>query len=401
MTSFIAKAALLLTVASCGSHNASFNMNAEEASLVAGKPSYIQPSYKKMFQEGKRNEVLNRLEIATRSFQHGDIDDARYNLDMALSNIEAVYADNRAAEQARSLWYEEGRKEFKGEPYERSMAYYYRGIIYLIDAEYDNARASFINALMQDAFAEESQNRSDFAVMMFLAGWASQKMGESALAKEAYDELKNIRPNFPIPKRSDNILIISETGSSPRKLSDGMGHYELVFRRGKHNPIKKARIINHKRKYNTLPISDIYWQASSRGGRPVDAIIEGKAHFQKNTRKVGQTLANLGTNIQTYSSLFSESAGVAGGALSLIGVSQMALSQSVKPKADTRFWSTLPDMLHITTGKIAKGKKIDCDKLKSEYRDENNKILDIKNKIFNCFYDRNGNHIIWNSAHSR
>ena len=48
------------------------------------------------------------------------------------------------------------------------MAYYYRGVLYLRDGDYENARASFKGGMLQDGFAEEEQNRSDFALLSFL-----------------------------------------------------------------------------------------------------------------------------------------------------------------------------------------------------------------------------------------
>ena len=54
----------------------------------------------------------------------------------ALDRIEAVYADNAKAEAARSKFTKENAKDFKGEPYERAMAYYYRGLAYLAEGDY-------------------------------------------------------------------------------------------------------------------------------------------------------------------------------------------------------------------------------------------------------------------------
>jgi hypothetical protein len=97
----------------------------------------------------------------------GDYDIAKELLDQVLLRIDMVYADNENAMKARSLWYEEGMKDFIGEPYERAMAFYYRGLLYMMDEDYENARACFKNGVIQDAFAEEEQNRCDFAALIF------------------------------------------------------------------------------------------------------------------------------------------------------------------------------------------------------------------------------------------
>lgn len=401
-TSCIASAALVMALAGCMSTGPTqyqpLALNQQEQHAVADKPAYAQPLYRKLFEEGQRNEVLNRMEIGTAAFYRGDIDLARENFDAALDVIETVYADNEAATQARSLWHEEGRKDFKGEPYERAMAYYYRGLIYLIDSEYDNARASFLSALLQDAFAEEEQNRSDFAVMMLLAGWSAQKMGSPVLAEEAYAELRSLRPDFPIPNANDNVLIIGETGFSPRKLADGMGHYELVFRPGK-NFNEKYVVVNTGAEQLALePVESVYWQATSRGGRPVDKIIEGKAAFANTTADFGRDLAQLGVTARVFSPALGGSSGQVGNTLALIGVASMALSANVKPRADTRYWSRLPDAVHSAT---LRGNPQNVSAWQAHYTDLNGNPVTVQSGVFRHYQDAQGNHLIWHSSRAR
>ena len=321
----------------------------KEKSIINSKPAYLQPAYTKLVQEGKRNEVLNLLEIGKISLSKGNVDEAEKAFERAIREIETVYADSEQAAKARSLWYEEGSKNFKGEPYERSMAYFYRGIIYLYRNEPDNARASFLSGLMQDAFAEEEQNRSDFALHMFMAGWASQLMGAPDLAQEAFAELKQIRPDFEIPDSSHDTLVLAESGKSPRKLADGLGHYQLVFRRGKKIQDTRISLALNNETFDMYPMEDIFWQASSRGGRPVDAIVEGKAQFMQNAAAFGSGLSEVSNTALAFSGPVSSRTSNTMAALSLIGVASLALSANTKPRADTRYWKTLPDLVHVYT----------------------------------------------------
>ncbi|QYJ78936.1 hypothetical protein [Shewanella acanthi] len=403
-TSFIASAFLVCGLAGCASGpepRQVMTLNPQEAEVLAQQPDYLKPLFTKLFEEGQQNEVLNRMEIGTAAFYQGDIEIARQSFDIALERIESVYAADEKALQARSLWHEEGRKDFKGEPYERAMAYYYRGLIYLIDAEYDNARASFIAGLMQDAFAEEEQSRSDIAMLMLLAGWSAQKMGSMGLAKEAYEELQALRPDFPIPSESDNVLVIAETGFSPRKLADGVGHYELVFRRGKRFKEKSLEITAPDANPQIQPIEDVYWQASSRGGRPIDAIIEGKAAFRQVNADMGKALGELGVAANVYAPLMGGSAGQVGNALALVGVAQMALSMNVKPRADTRYWSRLPDILHASTFQSAGEQNPISTGWQASYQDIDGNPLALPSGVFREYQDKNGNRVIWHSSRSR
>lgn len=325
-------------------------LTAAEQGAVQQRPAYLQPLYRDLYAEGQRNEVLNRMEIGTAAFYQGDLDIAREQFDAALDMIETVYADNPAAHRARSLWHAEEDKDFKGEPYERAMAYYYRGLIYLIDGDYGNARASFMSGLMQDAFAEEEQHRADFTSLMLLAGWSAERMGQPQLAQEAYSELLSFRPEFPLPEPDHQVLIISETGTSPRKLADGMGHYELVFRRGRNFKEEQVTFMTAQGELPLLTAEDVYFQATTRGGRPIDAIIAGQARFQQATATSGEAFSAIGAGYRTIGGVAGHSGTrQTGNILGLAGVAQQALSTRVQPRADTRYWHRLPDRIHSHT----------------------------------------------------
>jgi len=343
---------LSLTVVACANvgptQYAKITISPQERLIIDAKPVYLRDGYQTLFEEGARSQVLNLMVIGKTAFNHGDLDAAADAFDDAILKVESIYGPSESALRARSLWYEEGSKEFKGEPYERSLLYYYRGLIYLAKEDFENARASFLNSIMQDAFAEEEQHRSDFGSQLFLIGWASMKSGSPLLSQQAFDELKTIDPDFTPPPSSHDVLIIAESGSSPRKLADGVGHHQLIYKRGK-------KIIDKQVKFEvenaTLMLGvneDIYWQASSRGGRQIDRIIDGKVNFKSTTESVGSGLANLGT-AGIYLAAPFEGSGNIGAVAALVGVGMMAISANAKVRADTRNWNNIPNLLHFTT----------------------------------------------------
>lgn len=344
------------------------SISADEQAIIASKPTYLRSDYTALFKEGSRNQVLHLMEIGKKAFVRGDLKNAAEAFDQAIRQVELVYANSDSATKARSLWHEEGAKDFKGEPYERSMLYYYRGLVYLAKEDYENARASFVNAIMQDAFAEEQQNRSDMISQLFLMGWSAQKMGSHSLAKQAFNEIKTLSPNFVPPPRSHDVLIIAESGSSPRKLADGVGHHQLVYRRGKKITDYRVKISDGKRQFEVPIAEDVYWQASSRGGRQIDKIIDGKVAFKSVTENLGTALADVGTTsmwlIDPYSS------GNIGAGMSLLGVGAMAISAQARVRADTRYWDNLPNQLHFIT---LRSKDIRADKLKVIYMNKQGK----------------------------
>lgn len=316
------------------------------AAPAAGAPAWVDlDRYQQKLQaEGDQNRVLNEMEIGTRQLWTNNLDGAAAAFTDAITQIEMVYAADPNAAKARSLWHEEGAKSFKGEPYERAMAFYYRGLIYLRKGDYENARAAFRQGQLQDAFAEEEQNQTDFALLLFLEAWASHLNHDIDLRDEALAHLKQLRPDFPGIADDDDSLVLVETGSAPRKLGDGSDHSYFVFRRGKGFKENRVRIELGDTSEDLYPIEDIFYQATTRGGREIDKILKGKAQFRATGAGISSALADT-------SVAFSQMGGSSTIAGVGVGISAIAAFAAFKarPQADTRYWSSLPDIVHVRT----------------------------------------------------
>ena len=303
-------------------------------------------------QAGNR-EVLDQMESGTLAFHSGNVPKAEADFDFALNAIEAVWANTESAQRARSLWHNEGEKDFKGEPYERLMAYYYRGLLYLTKDDFENASASFKGGLIQDGFAEEEQYRSNFALLMLLDGWTHQCRGSYKDAMDHYAEAKALRPDYTFPAQQDTVLVILETGKSPRKVSDGVGHGELKFFRGRNFTETRAQLVAGSATYNLYPIEDIFLKASTRGGRPIDAIIQGKVMFRQNTEAVGTVLSDVARTAILAAPIYpSGTAGAmtaVGGGLAVASAISLALAANAGTQVDIRYWGSLPDAIHVMT----------------------------------------------------
>ncbi|VAX31721.1 hypothetical protein MNBD_NITROSPINAE05-171 [hydrothermal vent metagenome] len=321
------------------------------------KPPELHYLYRRILIEGRRNQVLNHMRAGLAAMELGAFDLAEESFDIALLNIESVYTDDKNATRARSLWYAEGRKDFKGEPYERAMAYYYRGLLYILKGDYENARASFKGGLLQDTMAEEAIYQADFALLIFLEGWSSMMLGDWDMAQESFQEVKKFRPDFVIPPRDHNVLLIAETGKAPQKMAVGRGGAALGFAEGHGFREDSVRFLTSGMAFTGYPMEDIFWQANTRGGRQVDHILAGKVNFQETNQVMGQTLTQLSLSTLAMSPRFREDAGVVAlvaGVIGLVGLGQQAVAERTQTQADTRYWDNLPDRVHVATMK-AKG----------------------------------------------
>lgn len=325
----------------------------KNAQFLESRPEEYRNLYKKYLKQGEHNAVLNLMEIGTQALKDENLVEAAYAFDNALNRIEYVFADNEAALKARSLWYGEAEKDFKGEPYERVMVYYYRGLIYLMQGDYENARATFQSGILQDAFAEEQQFRADFSSLILLVGWTASMMNAEHLMADAYRELKTVNANINIPEKHHNVIFIAETGKSPRKLRDGVGHYDLVFRRGKKFKDKSAKMTLNNKQIPLMVTDDLFVQANTRGGRTVDRIIKGKVLFKAGSESAGDVLTSVGNTVIQLSSIDKSSSGTEIGAvLSLVGVGAKIFSRNVNAKADNRYWKSLPNNILMSTGYV-------------------------------------------------
>lgn len=326
-------------------------MNQKKVDLfLADKPKELHPVFAKIVAEGERNNVLNRLRAGLAAMESGHNDLAGRTFDDALLTIEAIYGGDEKAKQARGLFSAEDRKVFRGEPYERAMAYYYRGILYLMGADYENARASFKSGFLQDTLAEEEEFRGDFALLTFLEGWASQCNGNANLAEEAYALARDIDGSLVMPDSADNTLVLGDLGYAPVKYADGE-HNELLKIKASPYSTGKYAIswLDHRLPNN----ENILRQATTRGGREFDNILAGKAQFKEATAAVAEMAAIVSTAAAVTdiasTALGSEiedqipGLGLLGGATGLLSLASGAASVATQTAADTRQWDNLPE----------------------------------------------------------
>jgi len=179
---------------------------------------------------------------------------------------------------------------------------------------------------------------------MFLEAWASHLNKDFDLRDEALKNLKRFQPEFPGIADDDDTLLLVETGTAPRKLGDGLDHSYFVYRRGKGFKENRVRIGMGESNLALFPIGDVFYQASTRGGRQIDGILKGKAKFRQTGSAISGALASGSTTLSNMGA----SGALAGAGAGLAAVTAIVAFKA-KPKADTRAWSSLPDTVHVLT----------------------------------------------------
>ncbi len=304
-------------------------------------------------QAPRRDRVLWDYRNAALAMRAGRFDEAKQLLDDAIGFLGGIYGPDKAAASARRLFNEESRKNFIGEPYERVMAYYYRGILYWMDGEPDNARACFRTGELLDSDAENKTYAGDYALLDYLDGLASVKL--AADGSDAFARAQAHTRGGPLPPYQPraNVLFFIEFGNGPLKYATGQFREQLRFREG--NSSVKSAIIKIAGQNLPAPgYDDLYFQATTRGGRVMDHILAGKAQFKAGSGAVGDAAIISGAILASHQKQRSNADEIGAGLL-FFGLATKLISGATNPTADTRCWENLPGHLSFAAAELPPG----------------------------------------------
>ena len=309
-----------------------------------------------MIAEGPpRDKVLWEYRTAAAAMRQGKFDLAKQYFDDALARIGGIYGKDSEARKARGYFHKEAKKTFIGEPYERAMAYFYRGVLYWRDGELDNARACFRSVEFEDSDAENREFAGDWVLPDYLDGLATTRLGGDGLdaLKRAQTNSVTARPgrpqiNLPAYKANANVLFIVEFGPGPMKYATGKYDEELRFNK-RSSPLVAARIKTDSLNLAVAPCDDLNFQATTRGGRVMDHVLANKAVFKSVTDTVGNVAIISGAVLAGSHHGRHSAADEVGLGLMLAGVASKIISASTTPEADVRAWDNLPQFISFAT----------------------------------------------------
>jgi hypothetical protein len=322
-----------------------------------------------------KDRVLWEYRTAAAAMRQGRFDVAKQYLDDALTTLQGIYGPDPNARKARGYFHAEAKKTFIGEPYERSMAYIYRGILYWMDGQPDNARACFRSAEIEDSDTENHEYAGDWVLPDYLDGFASAKLGAdgSDAFKRAQADLKGIKLPPYDPKA--NVLFFFEFGPGPMKYATGEYAEELRIRTGP-SPVQSARLQVDSLSIPVAPTDDVDFQAATRGGRLMDHVLGHKAVFKKATDVAGNVAIVGGAATILADGGRNTTADEVGLGLMAAGIISKVLSSSTKPEADIRTWDNLPHYLSFASLPLAPGEHV----VRVEFLDAGGQVMPLLTK---------------------
>ena len=296
-----------------------------------------------------RERVLWQYRTAAAAMRRGQYREAKQLLDDALLTLNGIFGANKDAKRARSYFSEEAKKTFVGEPYERVMANYYRGILYWMDGEPDNARACFKSGEYEDSDAENKEYSQDYVLLEYLDGLATVKLGGDGTDRLNAAQAVSRMAKPPPYHAKANALFFVEFGRGPTKYAAGQHQEELRFRPG-HSDARQAVIKIGDQTATALAYDDLSFQATTRGGRVMDHILGNKAVFKSTADTVGNAALVSGAVVGMSGKSDEAALGLA-----LFGLASKIVSAATKPKADTRCWDNLPQYLGFAALELPPG----------------------------------------------
>ncbi len=330
-------------------------LTAEADAFVKNKPEALQPFFHTLYMEGEWNAVLNFNLLALAALEVNRPDIAEIALDESTQRIQAVFSTDPPAQVVRRQWAALDPRDFRGEPYERAMAFLYRGLLYLRGGDADAARAAFLQAAQQSILGEGENYDPSFSLPVYLAAWVANCQGDGVRSAELMASLQKgaVDPFFQnLPAAMPRHITLIDRGLGPRKVITGESRTTLRF-------LPRADITGPVQiHYGNLPVdvpvravaANLDWLALTRGGRRVQGIVDGKAQFAQAPAEGPVPDAAFYASLSALGSdnaAIARSLGLSGNRSTLLGAAASASPRGGKIEADTRSWGSLPKLLYI------------------------------------------------------
>jgi hypothetical protein len=255
------------------------------------------------------------------------------------------------------------------------MNAFYLGLCCFWRGEPDNARAAFKKGILADAESGDEKYQADFTLLFWLAGRMSNIMGLPSEADGFFAEARQAndfarehgsRGDAPNPlldqPLAGNVVLLVECGLGPEKYADGSEH-ELARFRPRWHPAVRAQVwLDGELRGPTWILTDVDYQARTRGGTEMEGIRKGKAVLKSVTRAAGIGAIWLAAGDDSYAGSRDKA---------LAGLGLLLFSALVSTSADVRYWPTLPSIVQALALDVAPGAHL----LQIEFLDHAGRVL--------------------------
>jgi|GEM_PF-3319808 len=294
-----------------------------------------------------RNFALNNAKLATIYFTDGAYDLAFSPLLNAGKVMERTVTSS-----GNAFWSAVSRedfKEFKGEPFDRSMCHWYRGIIHYKRGDYEKALAAFRRALDADKDTMSTNKNADidFGAGYALAARCYNLLGEPDTAETYISRSSDVNKKL----FNDNVVFVIEWGDAPLKLRDK-------------DVLKCSAYADYIPRSSEISYAKIF--VDKNEAAQINKCSSAFHQFSCNTEKTANTIQSikLGTKwtiricafVAATTAVIIATEGKAVAAAPAAGVAAaLVAGMVIRTEADVRVWNTLPDVIGISSLSLTPG----------------------------------------------
>lgn len=317
---------------------------------------------------------LERISLLTLS---GEKNAAHAAMTNFVTNLELLY-DPASEEEAISLWHGENAKVFMGDNHERATLYALLAMSAIERGEYEDALRCVKNGLLADTSSDPKESySSDYALLNYLGYVAASYQGDKETASNYKAEMrtnlsdkgfdinnkKRTWANLADDSRAlPNAFIVAWTGTAPEYIRGGEYHEIRHVVPGK-DEIQTVTLEAVRGEITAVNgLADINFQATTRGKRVMDEVLEDKANVKAGLKASSNFLIAGGMACflacsQTNDGRAQAVLGIIGGACVTCGLTFHVVGACVNPDADIRSWKCLPANFRIIPVRFKAGKR--------------------------------------------
>ncbi len=234
---------------------------------------------KPVVKETDNNYALCELYRAELFYKNGDRQHSDTRLKNALNVMDQIESDKN---EAGAVALNEYLRTYRGQPYERATAYFYRGLCQFQLGRYESALAAFRASLAED---EETNNddpikRKDFVMSYLMAALCLKALDENNEAEAMLASARELSPEHPLLKPEifqNNTIVVAGVGVGPWMRQGAF--WTVQFEAGK-VPDGNFRVLENDKVVAPLhEVTDLLIQAESHkaGGATGAAVARGVA----------------------------------------------------------------------------------------------------------------------------
>lgn len=303
--------------------------------------------------------LLNNLRLGLASMADGNRNEAEAAMRRCFDLLNTAGLNKDRTTASVVLW--EGVRIWKGEPFEQALAFYWTAVVYAVNGDWDNARASAANSLfrltdfgrnvtqaelVRRAAADERNLKRYTAVdTNFALGFLMQAIGADLTnaggAAEQFDAAVRIDPALKplvetLRSRNYDTLLLVDFGRGPRKIGTGPDNAIAEF-----VPVERIR----------APLS-VALDGVSAGSFPIVCDVNRMAqdHRWNNLEDVRKAKSFIGS-VLLYGGAIATGVGAYNDstAAALAGIGAMILGAYLKATAaaDTRYCEYAPSTIYM------------------------------------------------------